>query len=267
MRRELCQHFTPVWAAEALIDQYFPRLGSSDLVVEPSCGDGAFLKALPAYVPAVGVEIDPVVAERARRATGREVVVGDFRTVPLALRPTAVIGNPPFKRALFEQMLARCHDLLPDGAAAGFIVPAYFLQTPSTVLRFAEKWSLRADHIPRTIFADGSGTIGKPLVFAMFRKDLDRVLVGFALHRETAEVAALPPEYRDLLRAGARPVWRAVLVRALAGLGGEADLDSIYRAVEGARPTATRWWREQVRKQLQTPHFRRTGEARYAFAA
>ena len=45
-------------------------LSSSDLVVEPSCGAGAFLKAIPDEVPVVGVKIDPELAEIARQNTG-----------------------------------------------------------------------------------------------------------------------------------------------------------------------------------------------------
>ncbi|HVT35101.1 MAG TPA: hypothetical protein VHE37_05940, partial [Nevskiaceae bacterium] len=81
-RRELNQFFTPLFVAEALVERYFSHLTSRDLVLEPSCGDGAFLAAIPSHIPAVGVEIDPVMAQRAR-ATGREVISGDFRTVPL----------------------------------------------------------------------------------------------------------------------------------------------------------------------------------------
>ena len=46
----LGQFFTPDWAAEALVEQHFGDLGLFDRVVEPSCGGGAFLRALP--VPA-----------------------------------------------------------------------------------------------------------------------------------------------------------------------------------------------------------------------
>jgi type I restriction-modification system DNA methylase subunit len=61
-QRSMGQYMTPDWAAEALVDRYFSDLGESDLVLEPSCGRGAFLRALPAHVQALGVEIDPNLA-------------------------------------------------------------------------------------------------------------------------------------------------------------------------------------------------------------
>lgn len=69
----LCQWFTPAWLAEALVERHFSRLDAADLVLEPTCGAGAFLRAIPAHVPAIGVEIDPALAAAAR-ATGREVL-------------------------------------------------------------------------------------------------------------------------------------------------------------------------------------------------
>lgn len=87
----LCQFFTPLWIAEALVERHFPGLDKNDLVIEPSCGYGAFLAAIPQVVRAVGVEIDPLVAQVAHDQTGREIVVGDFRTIPLSVTPTAII--------------------------------------------------------------------------------------------------------------------------------------------------------------------------------
>jgi hypothetical protein len=53
---------TPVWAAEEIVSHYFADLTENDRVVEPSCGIGRFLAALPAHVLALGVDIDPALA-------------------------------------------------------------------------------------------------------------------------------------------------------------------------------------------------------------
>ncbi|WP_220493671.1 hypothetical protein, partial [Klebsiella pneumoniae] len=53
---------------------------------------------------------------------------------------------------------------------------------------------------------------------------------------------------------------------AVEALGGEASLTEIYREIEGARPTANRYWREKVRQQLQRVG-RRVGPARWALCA
>jgi predicted RNA methylase len=68
------QYPTPGWAAQAIVDRYFPWLGEADCVIEPSCGPGSFLAAIPVHVPALGVEIDPVLARAAQINTGREVL-------------------------------------------------------------------------------------------------------------------------------------------------------------------------------------------------
>jgi len=67
--KRLGQYMTPDWAAHALVDRYFADLCCDDLVVEPSCGRGAFMRAIPAHVPVIGVEIDPDLAAEA--VTGR----------------------------------------------------------------------------------------------------------------------------------------------------------------------------------------------------
>ncbi len=42
-----------------MVDQFFGDLDSSDIVLEPSCGRGSFLTAIPQEIQAFGVEIDP----------------------------------------------------------------------------------------------------------------------------------------------------------------------------------------------------------------
>jgi 16S rRNA A1518/A1519 N6-dimethyltransferase RsmA/KsgA/DIM1 with predicted DNA glycosylase/AP lyase activity len=122
--KALGQHFTPAWVAEALVERHFSRLGADDLVIEPSCGTGAFLCALPDDVPAIGVEIDPWIAQVARDITGREVILGDFQTVQINARPTAIIGNPPFNLQVIDGFLTRAFTMLPENGQVGLILPA-----------------------------------------------------------------------------------------------------------------------------------------------
>jgi hypothetical protein len=244
--RELGQFPTPVWFAEAIVARYFPALDRGDLVLEPSCGAGAFLHALPAHVPAVGIEWDAGLADQARRETGRRVITGDFRHCILDVQPTAIIGNPPFKVELIEGFIARAHELLPAGGRVGFVLPAYAFQSASSVVRYAERWSIRQDAIPRNVFP----RLSVPLVFAMFSKDCERALVGFALYREAFDVLRMPAEYREALATGAG-IWRRLVLVALRRLGGRARLPEIYAELEGKRPGAGQWWREKVRQTLR----------------
>lgn len=259
--KELGQWPTPVWAAEVLVEQFFSDLGRDDLVIEPACGPGAFLTALPEEVPALGIDIDKNMVSRARRNTGREVLHGDFRTIPLTVTPTAIIGNPPFQLDLVDEFLDRAFELLPTDGRLGFILPSYSLQTAARVTRYAERWSLSQTMIPRNIFAG----LSKPLVFAMFSKDRRKAMIGFALYKEAADVQGMKNPYRSELSLGEGSVWFRVVDHALNHLGGEAHVSELYREIKGARPTRTEFWKEQVRRTLRrySKAFIPKGEGRY----
>lgn len=245
--KALGQFMTPDWAALELVERYFGDLTSADRVVEPTCGRGAFLRAIPDYVPAIGVEIDERLAREAVRLSGRTVVVGDFRAVDLPWAPTAMIGNPPFSIGAIEGILARAFDLLPDDGRLGLLLPCYTFQTANTFERIAARWSIRQDMIPRTLFQ----RISMPLCFAMLTKGTARGLVGFALYHEATAVARLRARYRALLVEGEGSVWAAVTRAALEALGGRATLPELYREIEGHRPTSNKFWQAKVRQQLQ----------------
>lgn len=245
--KTLGQVMTPQWAADELVAQYFGDLSGSDFVIEPSCGTGAFLRAIPAHVPSVGVEIDRELAAVAAKASGREIIVGDFRDVDLPFKPTAIIGNPPFALRTCEGFLERAHALLPDEGRVGLILPCFVLQTAATVERWNEHWSLSVSLIPRNVFR----LLSKPLCFARLTKGSRRTLVNLALYHETAQVNRLRARYRAILEAGEGSVWSAVVRAAFDCLGGTATLDALYREIEGNRPTQTQWWRAKVRQVTQ----------------
>lgn len=258
----LGQYMTPDWAAEALVERYFADLGSGDAVVEPSCGRGAFLRALPSHVPALGVEIDPALAAEARRSSGRPVIVGDFCTIDLPLAPVALVGNPPFRKHVVDGFLDRAWELLPNEGRVGFILPAFVLQTASTVDAFAERWSIRQDMLPRNLFE----RLSHPLCFAVFTKGRARGMVGFALYHELAAVNRLQARYRALLQEGEGSAWAAVTRAALEALGGCATLQDLYREIEGHRPTPNPFWQAKVRQTVQRIAVR-VGAARWAIPA
>lgn len=259
----LNQWFTPRWVAEAIVERHFAQLGRADLVLEPSCGDGRFLQAIPDHVAAIGVEIDPIVAATARANTGRPIIVGDFLTAKIPHAITHVVGNPPFDARLIAAFLDRCHQLLPAEGTCGLLLPAYVLQTSSKVMSFADRWAISAELMPRNIFP----RLRLPLVFSMFRKGVPRTLVGLYLYAEAADVRALPAAMRAELAAPARgSVWRRAVATAFGMLGrASASLAEIYAAVE--RPSENRYWREKVRQVLQTyPEFRRIADGHWELA-
>lgn len=264
---DLHQWFTPAWAAEAIVEQEFGWLRPGHRVVEPSCGDGAFLCALPPGVDCIGVEIDPAQAERARASTGRMVLTGDFLQMPAASfgAVDAVIGNPPFEATLVAGFISKSADLLQEGGQAGFILPAYILQTSSKVEQLSQHFSIHQQMLPRNLFP----RLKLPLVFARFVKEQHRKLYGFLLYREAQDMADLHKAYKTAASEARdrRGAWHQVVHAALATLGGEAELQRIYEVVAKKRPTGNQFWREKIRQVLQqSKDFARTGTGRYAFA-
>lgn len=249
-RIKLGQYFMPRWASYALVTRFFPDLRpGKDVVVEPGCGSGSFLQAIPDDVEVIGVEIDERLALEAERRSGRRVICGDFRTVILPTPISAVIGNPPFATAIIHEFLARAYGLLPNNGRCGFVLPAFAIQSHRRVMGLHEKWSLRQEALPRRLFP----RLREPLVFILFTKERNRSLVGFALYPEMVQLENLSKQTRRILKEG-RPrqsVWRAVVEDVLERLGGQATLDQIYSAIEPRRPTPNAFWREKVRQTLQ----------------
>lgn len=243
----LGQYMTPDWAAVELVDRYFGDLTLCDQVLEPSCGKGAFLRAIPDHVPAYGVELDPALADQARETSGRVVIQGDFLTVDVPRHPTVIIGNPPYKLGIIQPFLDRAWQLLPTDGRVGFILPCYAFQTASTFESIRARWSIRQDMIPRNIFQ----RLSIPICFAVLTKDRAGRLQGFTLYPEVHAVSRLQKRYRALLASGQRSVWAALTTAALEALGGVADLAAIYREVEGHRPTTNSFWQAKVRQTVQ----------------
>lgn len=255
----LGQWMTKPWVAEALIESEFSDLGPGDLVLEPTCGTGVFLSALPDNVRSVGIEIDPALAAIAR-AKGHQVIEGDVLSAPLPDGITAIVGNPPFTQKIIEAMLERLADHVPLGARAGFILPAYIHQTSSAVLRYSRRWGIDVRFLPRNLFQG----IKMPLTWTLFTRDDRRQLHGFILYERCQEVRELDADVRGILEdpvgagpvAGAtaptRSVWAAAVSAALQQLGGAADLQTLYAALEKRPPSlGNSWPREKIRQTLQ----------------
>lgn len=255
---QLDQYPTPAWVAQALINQHFSDLTDSDVVCDPTCGPGRFLQAVPAGVPAFGIEIDKGLARHARELTGRPVVHGDIRTAAFPDKPTAFVGNPPFQMKLVDLILERAHDVPPNEGRVGLILPCYAMQTAARVVRYNEQWSISQEMIPRNIYPG----LSKPLLFALFRKDQRRTLVGFSLYHEAAHVLGLPKDVQQALTEGPA-TWRTLVEEGIAAHGGKAALSQIYEYVSSRRPSQNPHWKEQVRKVCQQ-RTRRVAPGQYA---
>lgn len=241
------QWFTPFWAAEELVADALSGMGRVS-ICEPSCGTGAFLSAFPDECPAFGVEIDPQLAPIARANSGREVLIGDFRTIDLSGRAVEVLmGNPPFGTRTIEQFLDRAHALLPEDGLVAMILPGYAFQTPSRVCRWMDLFSIDVKILPRTLFP----RISKTLIWAKYRKTGARLYQGLMLFGEQRDVEQMRPGIRDALCGPG--TWREAVRSALESLGGEASLASIYDVITPER-RVSKHWQPKVRQILQLHH-------------
>lgn len=259
MNPKLGQYMTPAWAARELWEAHFSDIGMADSVLEPTCGDGRMLQAVPNGVPAYGMEIDPRLAQAARDRTGRLVLTGDVLALDFPRPFNVVFGNPPFRAEFLDNLLGRLDDHMQDGCRCGLLVPAYFMQTPTRVLRWNQKWTLYCEVLPRTLFA----RLSRPIIFALFTKDPVPKMNGMRLFIEADAIARLKPEFRAMMNSG-RGLWAGVVCQALGELGGEAHLTDIYKKVAHSRPTENQWWKEKVRQTLQRGPFAARGEGVWA---
>lgn len=262
---DLDQHDTPMWAAELIINRKFGDLRAGDVVLEPACGTGSFLRAISTIKPgvrAIGIEIDEARAAIARRTSGHEVLVGDMRRVEI---PTdaldAIITNPPFDLSLVDVIVEKGKRLLKEGGRIGLLIGAYAVQTEDRVLRYNEDFSLEVESVPRRLFP---GLIA-PMIYLTFTKDRKRMMTGFMFYPELADVRGLPDRYESIIQGSANTsgsIWFDALRMALEEHGGEAELDTLYQTIEGRRPSKTQFWREQIRK-VARQRCERVSESRY----
>lgn len=261
LKPELGQFFTPAWAAELLVARHFSDLRHGDTVLEPACGDGRFLMAIPPEVDAYGVEIDPEMATAARANSGRDVIVGDFLQAQLPRRPSVVIGNPPYQSDLIDGFLARCYELLEYEGRVGFLLPVYYLQTASKVMALSRRYSIAQELLPKNLFEN----LSKPLMWCTFTKARRTVLSGFFLYAEAHALADMHKDIRALMvgNQARANCWRDAVRMALEACGGRATLSQLYACIEGNRPSENPWWREKVR-QIAGQHFQRIKPGEFA---
>lgn len=259
MKAELHQYFTPAWAAQELVESTWPGLRHGT-VMDACTGPGSFLAAIPASVDAFGFDIDPAMVQQAKANTGRDVYLGDALTFEPPRRPSIIISNPPFRAKIIRPLIARAERWLGPGCSMGLLLPAHFFKSAALTFNMQGRWGVTAQLLP---YSQIFPMLKYPLVWAVFERHGTK-MVGLALYGEAAAIQAMREQYREALKQPGNP-WKQVVWLALKFLGGEADLQDIYRVIEPHRPTATDWWQQQVRKQLR--NFTRVREGRYAVPA
>lgn len=128
---------TPAWPTLAI----WPFLYSPEvrIVLDPCCGDGGILGAIPEQLTRLGLEIDEARAVRCIRATGVVPELGDSLARPWPICDL-VVQNPPFNLA--EAFVRKALEEL----AAGRIRVAVAVLLRLAFLESAERVPLHAEH-------------------------------------------------------------------------------------------------------------------------
>jgi type I restriction enzyme M protein len=253
------QFFTPEIVADCMFRLADLRPG--DRVIDPSCGDGSFLRAAPSGMELHACEIDPRHAAVARRLVAQNrLVEGDALTALVEDfgRYDLAIGNPPFsaqasleKRAevlrgydLGAGRKAQCLEVLflelfwklvkPNGRIAVILPDGPFSNKP---FKYVRDWLLRRTHVesiislPRGIFNNTSAKTNLLLarrlpVAAQPYREPTALLVCDDLAQlkplRLAEWRKMEPRWSQVILADAKD-WRPEAHSALA----ECDGDSV----------------------------------------
>jgi hypothetical protein len=189
-RREHDAYPTVDELATAIVGHVAVYCGIPERVVEPTCGDGAFVRALRKQyfidTKIAAVDIDPQYETAALKSGASKFIHADFLSLPAAAltHVDLIVGNPPFSAA--AAIIAKCVREAP-AAIVAFILPVGFVG--QTKERNADFWKAcpiryfapihprpsftndgRTDRMEYALFGfgarwDGDAGIGDPIVW------------------------------------------------------------------------------------------------------
>jgi hypothetical protein len=132
--------------------------------IEPSAGNGSFLKALPNGIRAIGIDLDPKIDG---------ILKGDFLAwEPASQDKRVFFGNPPFGKQgslakSFIQHAAKYAEVI------GFILPKSFVK-PSMSRAFPSKFHcILEKELPKDSFEVNKVAYDVPCVFQIWRKSAE----------------------------------------------------------------------------------------------
>jgi hypothetical protein len=132
--------------------------------IEPSAGNGVFLKVVPEAIRSVGIDLDP---------KDPRILKGDFLTwEPDNKEKKVYFGNPPFGR---QGSLAKAfiqHSALNGADIIGFILPKSFLK-PSMSRAFPAKFHcIHSIELEKEAFEVNGEAYDVPCVFQIWKRGL-----------------------------------------------------------------------------------------------
>lgn len=132
--------------------------------IEPSAGNGSFLKALPASIQRIGIDLDPKIDG---------ILKGDFLTwEPTSEAKRVFFGNPPFGKQgslakSFIQHSAKYADIIAFILPKSFVKPSMSRAVPSKFHCILEK------ELPKDSFEVNSVAYDVPCIFQIWQKKSD----------------------------------------------------------------------------------------------
>ena len=157
------QYYTKASVAKECIDSILSSVpGVAQYQwIEPSAGNGSFLKALPSEIRAIGIDLDPKM---------HGIVKGDFLTwEPTSQGKRIFFGNPPFgKQGSLAKSFIQHAAKYADSIA--FILPKSFVK-PSMSRAFPTKFHcILEKELPKDSFQVNAVAYDVPCVFQIWRK-------------------------------------------------------------------------------------------------
>lgn len=127
LSKDLAFYPTPPQVVNTLLERL--SLGEDSLVLEPSAGEGAFVRALLAKGARVtAIEVDPGRCQTLRRREAMHprltVVQANFLTYPPTPTYTHVVMNPPFEGTHYMHHVRKAWEMLQPGGLLVSILPA-----------------------------------------------------------------------------------------------------------------------------------------------
>ena len=164
------QYYTKPSVAKKCLDKIFACLQNPETYewVEPSAGNGAFLKILPHSFDKIGIDLEP---------KSPHIQQGNFLDwTPTTQKERVFFGNPPFGRQgslakSFIKHAAQYANII------GFILPRSFVK-PSMSRAFPLKFHcIHSEELEKNAFEVNKEEHDVPCVFQIWEKrDVDRVM-------------------------------------------------------------------------------------------
>ena len=174
------QYYTKSTVAKKCVDKIRATLPQTDAYqwIEPSAGNGAFLKILPDTFDKIGIDLEP---------KSSNIQQGNFLDwFPISEKKRVFFGNPPFGRQgslakSFIKHAAQYADII------AFILPRSFVK-PSMSRAFPLKFHcIHSEELEKNAFEVNTVEYDVPCVFQIWEKNVENRIVAEAVKEDGFE--------------------------------------------------------------------------------